>query len=291
MLRSMTGYGRGSCSGENSGVTVELRSVNHRYADLFLRVPREIYFFEDRIRRLLKKEVRRGRVEVNITLSGSPAGEEAVMLNKELASAYYRVLEGLADHLRIPMTLGVGELIQMPGVLQERCDAPGEEQIWPFLERALQEALESLVKSRNEEGNNLSRDLKLRLERIDAMVEELTDLAPAVLEEQQLRLKNRLTEMLGDHFEQNRILMECAVLAERMDIHEEVIRLKSHLDSFGGILCGDGAAGRRLDFLAQELFREINTVGAKSQDYRIATLVVEMKTELEKMREQIQNIE
>ncbi|NLA27414.1 MAG: hypothetical protein GX878_08490, partial [Firmicutes bacterium] len=114
----MTGYGRGSCSGENSGVTVELRSVNHRYADLFLRVPREIYFFEDRIRRLLKKEVRRGRVEVNITLSGSPAGEEAVMLNKELASAYYRVLEGLADHLRIPMTLGVGELIQMPGVLQ-----------------------------------------------------------------------------------------------------------------------------------------------------------------------------
>lgn len=291
MLRSMTGYGRGCCAGDNYGVTVELRSVNHRYADFFLRVPREIQLFEDRIRRLLKKEVRRGRVEVHIALSGLPGGEAAVTLNKELAAAYHRVLEGLAQHLDLPMALSLGELIQMPGVLQDPGAAPEEEYLWPFLEKALQEALENLVRSRGEEGANLSRDLQLRRERIVAMVDELALLAPAVLEEQHLRLKNRLTEMLGAHFDQGRILMECAVLAERMDIHEEVIRLKSHLESFQGALRGESPAGRRLDFVAQEIFREINTVGAKSQDYGIATLVVDMKTELEKIREQIQNIE
>lgn len=291
MLRSMTGYGRGSCSGDDYGVTVELRSVNHRYADLFLRVPREIHLFEDRIRRLLKKEVRRGRVEVHITLSGLPGGEAAVTLNKELATAYHRVLERLAQHLDLPMTLSLGELIQLPGILQDPGAAQEEEYLWPFLEKALQEALGSLVRSREEEGANLSRDLQLRSEGVVAMVDELALLAPAVLEEQHLRLKNRLTEMLGAHFDPGRILMECAVLAERMDIHEEVIRLKSHLESFQGTLRGEGPAGRRLDFVAQEIFREINTVGAKSQDYRIATLVVEMKTELEKIREQIQNIE
>ncbi len=291
MLRSMTGYGRGSCSGGAFSVTAELRSVNHRYADFFLRIPRELYFFEDRIRRLLQKEIRRGRIEVNITLSGSPAGKEEIVVNEELAAAYYRALQELAERFGLPLNTGVGELIQLPDVLQLPGASPGDEFLWPFLEKALQEALESLVEQRKEEGSNLSRDLEARLGRIGELVEELAALAPETLEEQKLRLESRLTEMLGAHFDQSRVLMECAVLAERLDIHEETVRLRSHLEAFGGTLRGESPAGRRLDFIAQEIFREINTVGSKSQDYRLAALAVEMKTELEKMREQIQNLE
>lgn len=291
LLKSMTGYGRGSCSGGAFSVTAELRSVNHRYADFFFRVPRELYFFEDRIRRLLQKEIRRGRIEVNITLSGSPAGEEVVMVNEELASAYYRALEGLAARLDLPLKIGVGDLIQLPEVLQAPGASPGEEFLWPFLKKALQEALDNLVKRRCEEGSNLSRDLEARLGQIGELVKELVSLAPAALEEQKLRLESKLTGMLGAQFDQGRVLMECAVLAERLDIHEETVRLGSHLEAFGRTLRGEGPVGRRLDFIAQEIFREINTVGAKSQDYRLAALVVEMKTELEKIREQIQNIE
>ncbi len=293
LIRSMTGYGRGSCSGTNFGVTVELRSVNHRYADFFLRVPRELYFLEERIRSLLKKEIRRGRVELHIALNLSPEGEEeeVVTVNEGLVIAYYRVLEGLSERLGLPTGITAGELLQLPGVLQETGAAPGEESLWPVLQEALQEALESLVDHRNEEGANLSRDLEMRLEQIRSLVEELAALAPSVLEEQKRHLEKKLAEMLGAHFDESRILMECAIMAERADIHEEIVRMKSHLEAFGGTLLGTGPAGRRLDFMAQELFREINTAGAKSQDYRIAALVVGMKTELEKIREQIQNIE
>lgn len=291
MLRSMTGYGRGSCSREGFGVTVELRSVNHRYADFFLRVPRELHIFEDRIRSLLKKEIRRGRVEVNITLSGSPAGEEIVVVNEALALSYYRALEGLAERLELPLNMGLGELIQLPEVLQAPGAAPGEDILWPLLEEALQEALQNLVRRRSEEGDNLSFDLKAGLGQVEVLVGELAGLAPAVLEEQKQRLEAKLTGALGAHFDENRLLMECAVLAERADIHEEMVRLGSHLSSFKTALAGESPAGRRLDFLAQEIFREINTVGAKSQDYRLAALVVEVKSELEKIREQIQNIE
>lgn len=289
--RSMTGYGRGSYAGPTFNVTAELRSVNHRYADFFLRVPRELFSFEDRIRRLLQREIGRGRVEVNIVLHGSPSGEEGVAVNEQLTAAYYRVLQGLAGRLDLPLKIGVGDLIQLPGVLQVPEPSPGEEALWPFLEKALQEALERLVEQRIEEGYNLSRDLTVRLRHLDALVKELTALTPVVLEEQKLRLESRLKEMLAANFDESRVLMECAVLVEKMDINEEIVRLRSHLEAFNGTLQNEGPIGRRLDFIAQEIFREINTVGAKAQDYRLAALAVEIKTELEKMREQIQNIE
>ncbi|HPU01060.1 MAG: YicC family protein [Firmicutes bacterium] len=291
MLRSMTGYGRGSCSGENFSVTAELRSVNHRYADFFLRLPRELYCFEDRIRRLLQKEIRRGRVEATIALSGSPAAKVEIDVNEALAAAYCRALQKLAERLALPFDLGLAQLIQLPDVLRPPQTVPTDEQIWPFLEKALQEALENLVKQREEEGSNLARDLELRLEKLSSILEEMATLAPLCLEEQKKRLESRLGEMLGAHFDQGRVLMECAILAERVDFHEELVRMGSHLESFQKTLRSDGPVGRRLDFIAQEIFREVNTVGAKQQDYRIAEQVVKMKTELEKMREQIQNIE
>ncbi|MDI9457317.1 MAG: YicC/YloC family endoribonuclease [Bacillota bacterium] len=292
MPRSMTGYGRGSCTGPTFSITAELRSVNHRYTDFFLRVPQEFYPFEDRIRRLLQKEIGRGRVEVNIVLHGSPSGEEEPAVNEQLAAAYYRVLESLAERLDLPLEIGVGNLMQLPGVLELPESTPAGESLWPFLEKALQEALERLVEQRIAEGRNLSRDLAARLADLEVLVKELAALTPVVLKEQKLRLESRLQEMLVDSFDESRLLVECAVLVEKMDIHEELVRLRSHLKAFGGALqLNEGPIGRRLDFIAQEIFREINTVGAKAQDYQLAALVVEIKTELEKMREQIQNIE
>lgn len=289
--RSMTGYGRGDCTGPTFTVTVELRSVNHRYTDIFLRVPREFHSLEDRIRRLLQKEIRRGRVEVNITLRGS-TGEAGVAVDEQLAAAYHRVLRELAERLSLPLNIGVSELVQLPGVLEVPEPASSGELLWPYLEKALQEALKGLVERRRNEGANLSRDLKVRLAALETQVEKLGELVPAVLNEQKERLESRLQEALAERFEEGRLLMECAILVEKMDVHEEIVRLKSHLEAFGAALQpNSGPAGRRLDFIAQEIFREINTVGAKSQDYRLAARVVEIKAELEKIREQIQNIE
>lgn len=291
MIRSMTGYGRGVCSGDGFTVTAELRSINHRHTDFFLRVPRELYLFEDRIRNLLKTEIRRGRVEVNITMTGLPAGGAEILVNEELAAAYYRALAQLSERIHIHMDIGAAALIQLPGILQAQGGTTGDEHVWALLETALREALRGLIESRDKEGGNLCRDLQARLEQIVTLAKELGGLAPAVLEEQRLHLEKKLMGMLEAHFDQSRVLMECAILAERLDIHEEMVRLGSHLEAFGGTLCGESPVGRRLDFMAQEIFREINTIGAKSQDYRIAALVVEIKTELEKIREQVQNIE
>lgn len=292
MLKSMTGYGRGNYAGPTFNITAELRSVNHRYADYFLRVPREFYFFEDRIRRLLQGKIGRGRIEVNITLHRSPAGRESVALDEKLAAAYHRTLQDLAVALDLPPDISLCELVQLPGVLGETGLPADEELLWPPLEEALQEALEGLLEQRTAEGRNLMRDLQLRLSSLEALVDELDGLAPLVLEEQRKRLKSRLQEALADNFDENRLLTECAVLVERMDVHEEIVRLKSHLSAFDRSLRQrEGPVGRRLDFIAQEIFREVNTVGAKAQDHRLTAHVVEIKSELEKMREQIQNIE
>ena len=228
---------------------------------------------------------------MNIILISSRAGAEGLGLNEEMAVAYHRALQGLAERIRIPMSMRVAELVQLPGVLQAQGAAADDEILWPVLKEALQEALASLVLHRKKEGDNLACDLGEGLDRLGFLVEDLVEAAPNILEEQKLQLENRLTGMLEAHFDQNRILAECALLGERMDVHEEMVRLGSHLKAFGSALESEGPAGRRLDFIAQEIFREINTVGSKSQDYRIAALVVEIKTELEKMREQIQNIE
>lgn len=292
MLRSMTGYGRGSCAGPAFNITVELRSVNYRYADYYLKIPREFYFLEDRIRRLLKGKVGRGRVEVNIIARRSSAGKEGVALDEKLAAAYLRAFRDLAKGLDIPLDLSMADLVQMPGVLEDPDHVSEEKALWPYLEKALQEALEGLLDGRTAEGRNLYRDLKDRLAKLEALAEELAALVPAALEEQRARLESRLQEALADNFDEGRLLTECAVLAEKMDVHEETVRLKSHLEALDEALQKNkGPVGRRLDFIAQEIFREINTIGAKSQDYRLVALVVEIKSELEKMREQIQNIE
>jgi len=291
LLSSMTGYGRGSGSQNGFECTVELRSVNHRYADFHLRMPRELYHLEDRIRRELQQAIKRGRVEATITLVNIPAGIDSVRPNFELAGAYCRALQELARRLELKGDIGLEHLMQLPDILCRQNLVLPEELVWPALHQALAEAITRLVQRRRDEGDNLARDLAERCRCAGKIVQAIADLAPLVLDDCRARLEQKLKDFLSGTYEENRVLLECAILVERMGIDEELVRLKSHLQAFEKALATGGPAGRKLDFIIQEMFREANTIGSKAGDYRLSSLVVELKTELGKIREQIQNIE
>lgn len=292
MMRSMTGYGRGSSAGDyRCQFVVEIRAVNHRYADFLIRLPRELYFLEEKVRRLLAREIKRGRLEVGIAMKTTAAGLFTVEVNRPLAEAYYRSLEELARLFSLPASIPLEFLGGLPDVLSVQGEMPSEEEVWPPLQEALEEALEQLIRRREEEGKNLAADLDERCRAISAAVRLIAERAPAIQEEHRRRLEQKFKEMLTGQLEENRLLMEAALLAERMDINEELVRLQSHLEAFIQTMSGPGPWGRRLDFIAQEMFREINAVGSKSADYWLTSQVIAIKSELDKMREQIQNIE
>lgn len=291
MIRSMTGYGRGSSSGPGITASVELRSVNHRHADFVLRIPRELYPLEDRIRRLLQGRIGRGRIEAAVTLEKTVPVACEICVNQELAASYYSAMRQLSQNLSLPLDLGVSELMQMPDVINLKGGILDEEQSWPTLENALGEALDRLIRQREAEGETLCADLLERWRSVGRYLGEICERAPEAREEHRRRMENRFREMLLESFDENRVLTECAILVERMAINEEIVRLESHLVAFKSALDAKKPVGRKLDFIAQEMFREINTIGSKAGDSRLAGLVVEMKSELEKMREQIQNIE
>ncbi len=287
----MTGYGRGSGSKNGYGFTVEMRSVNHRYADLSLRLPRELYSLEDRIRQILHVDIKRGRVEVSVTLEETPTGTRSVKVNQDLVDAYYQALRQLSQHLDLPMDAGLDTLVNLPDVLSIRGTVLPEEMLWPSLQAALEEALSRLLEQREDEGGNLASDLRERCRQVKELVRAAASRSPEAKAECRLKLERKFVEFLSGQFEENRVLMESALLVDRMGIDEELVRLESHLDSFEKTLSAEGPTGRKLDFMAQEMFREVNTIGSKAGDYSLAGLVVDIKSELEKMREQIQNIE
>lgn len=291
MISSMTGYGRGSGSAGGFSCSAELRSVNHRYADLHIRLPRELTFLEDRVRHLLLKSVRRGRIDAHLVLDEMPAGLRPLLVNEELASLYCQALRRLQDNLNLTGAVSLEHLLTLPDILKTTTPSLSEEQVWPAAAAALEAAMAQLTDHRRREGASLARDLRERTENLAAKVEKAALLAADAAPEVRKRIENRLAEYLGGQFEETRLLMECAILVERMGVDEELVRLRSHLTSFQGALNMGDAVGRKLDFLAQEMFREINTIGSKAGDYRLTELVVEMKAELEKIREQVQNLE
>ncbi len=291
MVSSMTGYGRGSSSQEGFTFIAELRSVNHRYADFALRLPRELYSLEDRIRRQLQETIKRGRVEVSLVLDEMPAGLRQVKVNFDLAEDYYRSLKLLSDRLELSGDVGLQHLLQMPELFKPAGVALSEEEVWPIVSAALGEGLDQLLNQRRTEGENLCRDLLERCGRLEEMVRQASVSAEEAKEECRRRTEEKFEELLAGKFEETRLIMECAMLVERMGVDEELVRLKSHLEAFRSNLTGSDPAGRKLDFIAQEMFREVNTIGSKAGDYRLTGIVVEMKAELEKIREQIQNLE
>ncbi len=291
MISSMTGYGRGSSTEKGFTFLAELRSVNHRYADFALRLPRELYFLEDQVRRQLQNSIKRGRVEVSLVLDEMPAGLRQVNVNFDLAEDYYQSLQKLSDHLGLKEKIKLEHLLQMPELFKPSGLVLTEDQVWPAITAALGEALDQLVRQRRAEGENLCKDLLARCGKLEGQVELAEERAEAAKDEYRTKIEHKFKELLAGEFEETRLLMESALLVERMGVDEELVRLKSHIGAFRDNLQGSDPAGRKLDFIAQEMFREVNTIGSKAGDFSLTNIVVEMKAELERIREQIQNLE
>ncbi|MDW7650224.1 MAG: YicC/YloC family endoribonuclease [Bacillota bacterium] len=293
MIRSMTGYGQAESDPAGAiRLKVETRSVNHKYLDVSIRMPREIQSLEDRVRRKVQQSVGRGRVDVFINWLDHGEGAVHVTLDRDLAKAYQRALAEMCDVCTLDESPGLELLSGLPDVLRVEKETVEPDAIWNILETALGLALDNLLTQRTEEGARLSQDFIKRLGILEDTAKEVEKRAPVVVEEYRRRMEERLAELLDQvEFDPGRVLTEVAIFADRSNVTEELVRLASHLAAFRKALRQDGPIGRKLDFLTQELFREINTIGSKANDYEIASLVVEMKTELEKIREQVQNIE
>ena len=291
MIRSMTGFG--SATGDFAGrsVTVEVKSVNNRFREVVTRMPKICAPLEDAIKKQVAARLERGRVDLWVQLDDRELKRKAIRVDFEFAEEVRMLLTQLKDRLLLdgPVTL---EQVLSLGVVGQEEDSPALEELWAALNPLVAKALEGLVTMREAEGKNLLADLEKRLARLAAAnrkVEELASSAPDALLE---KLTNRLSELgAGVKVDQTRLAQEVALLADRVDITEEVVRFASHLVRFADIISGTEASGRRLDFLLQEMGREVNTMGSKAQDLEVTGLVLDMKAELEKLREQVQNIE
>ena len=291
MLKSMTGYGCATASQKGFTFSAEIRSLNHRFADFSIRLPRELYALEERVRSFLQEKIKRGRVEVYLNLEEVPAALRQVSLNQELAEDYFTALGGLTQKLGLEEKVKLKHLLVVPELFAPAKIALAADEVWPICATALEEALSSLLKERCREGENLCRDLVKRLDHLKELVDEAAIRAEEAKDEYRERLSERFNDLLAGQFEETRLIMECAILVERMGVDEELVRLRSHCAAFASHLKASEPAGRKLDFIAQEMFREVNTIGSKAGDFKLAHLVVEMKAELEKIREQIQNLE
>ena len=294
MIRSMTGYGRAEADGVRVGLSIEVKSVNHRHLDIALKLPRAITILEADARRLVQSAVGRGRVEVAVGLSAVGGGTLApVSANLTQAREYTEIARQLAEELGLPDGPTVSWLLEQPGVISREAEPIlSAEEAWPVLALALTRALGELQARREAEGQALAQELRLLHERLGAHIEIMATRAPAAVERRAARLRERMRSLLGEAaLDEARIAMEVAVWAERTDVSEELARLRAHLDQFALLLRDGGTVGRTLDFLLQEMNREVNTVGAKADDLEIVQAVIAAKGTLEKLREQAQNIE
>jgi uncharacterized protein (TIGR00255 family) len=290
----MTGFGRGEFMDNHHRFTVEIKAVNHRYNEIVIRMPKNLNSLEDRIRRRVSDSLARGRIDVYITLDEYGEKKRSLRVDKELAIAYHKALRELADVLEMSTEVALRQIASYPDVIKSEEIVEDAEQLWPKLTIALDCAVDSLLKMRIREGANIERDLLQRLEIITNHAAVIEDRAPQIIAEYNERLLARLREtlaLLGNQPDEARVLQEVACFAERTNFTEELVRLNSHFDQFHRAIAAEESVGRKLDFLLQEINRETNTIASKANDFTVANLVVEMKSELEKVREQIQNIE
>jgi uncharacterized protein (TIGR00255 family) len=291
-MKSMTGYGRGEAQGPEYSVVVEMRSVNYRYLEVFLRLPRQLNMLEETLKKQIQARLSRGKVDVFLTLSQSGGKKIALTLDKELAIAYHNSLVQLSEITGLPLAARAEDMAAFPGVLNQEAAEDDVEQIAALAETALTEALAQLIQMREREGQCLKEDILARVVQIEGIAAGIGEFIPQLLIEQQQRLRKRLNELLEDvTVDEARLANEVAFLVDRTDISEELTRLTSHCRQFAEAFLLAEAVGRRLDFLTQEMNREVNTIGSKSNALVISNQVIEMKSAVEKIREQVQNIE
>jgi len=293
MLLSMTGFGRGETALDDTKVTTEVIGLNHRFLDISIRLPGAVASLETDLRRKLKKRLVRGRVTVTVELMSTTASLSLpTMIDDELARRYADRLHALADQMHLVDDVSVMGVINMPGVTNAVSESVDADRLAPAVAESLSTALDMFDEVRATEGAALLADLELRISRIGKKAESVQKRIPAVVEAYRDRLDTRIRE-LGDlnSVDPDRVAFEVAMFADKCDVSEEVVRLRSHIEQFLEILNGEKSAGRLLDFLCQEMHREITTIGAKGRDSDVSHLVVEVKGEIEKVREQVQNIE
>ncbi|HPU22227.1 MAG TPA: YicC family protein [Thermoclostridium caenicola] len=290
MLRSMTGFGCYEYSEDDITFTIEIKTVNHRYFDLFLRMPKQIQAFEDRVRSIVSNKIQRGKVDVYITCDNKAEDAIDVVLDERLARAYSDALKAMADHLGIKDDISVSTLACFPDILKVE-KKEDDERIGNILEKAVDQAVSSLVEMREKEGEKLKGSMVLNLQNVRAYLDKVRERAPLVVREYKEKLEARIEELAGMKVDPARLAMEVALFADKCSIDEEIVRLESHIDQMNDLLEKGSPVGKKLDFLIQEMNREVNTIGAKASDLDITRCVVELKSEIEKLREQVQNIE
>ncbi len=292
MIKSMTGFGRSEASDNDRKITVEMKSVNHRYFEPAVKMPKKLSFYEAGIRTVLKKYIDRGKVDVFITYEDFSENKFCLKYNSDLAEEYMSILKYMSEQFGIDNDIKVSALSRYPEVITMEEQPEDEEELWHLLERALENACARFVESRAAEGEKLREDLAAKLDRMTELLDNIEERVPEITREYRERLEDKVYELLGEAvLDEGRIAAEVTIFADKICVDEETVRLRSHIDSTRDTLAEGGCVGRKLDFIAQEMNREANTILSKANDLEVTDWAIELKTEIEKVREQIQNIE
>lgn len=290
-MKSMTGFGRANYETEDRAYQIDIKSVNHRYGDVNIKMPRSISYLEEKIRKEVLNKAARGKVDVYVTFNNNSAKGKNIKINKELAKTYIEELKELAEESQINDNITVTEISKFPDVLNIE-NVQDEELIWKELSICLDKALQNFVQMRQQEGNRIKEDLLQRIQRVHEKVNEISEHSAGLVEDYVVKLETRIKEILKtDVVDQERLKQEIVIYADKCSVEEELTRLSSHIMQFKNFMEDINPVGKKVDFLMQEMNRETNTIGSKSGSLEITNLVIKMKTELEDIREQIQNVE
>ncbi len=292
MVKSMTGFGRSESITKERKIVVEMKSVNHRYCDINIKMPKKLNFFEASIRNHLKKYIGRGKVDISIIYEDYTESNLCVKYNAKIAAEYVKYLNEIADQFELKNELSPVTLSKYPEVFTLEEQTENEDALWKDLEEILDDAAKQFVESRTKEGEVLKADLIEKLDGMLSMVDSIESISPSLVEEYRNRLESKVKELLeGVTLDESRIATEVTIYADKICVDEETVRLRSHIENTKAILTEGGNVGRKLDFIAQEMNREANTILSKANSLEISNIAIDLKTEIEKVREQIQNIE
>ena len=290
-MKSMTGFGRASLESNGKNYIIEIKTVNNKYSDITVKSPKRLSFMEDRIRKQIANRITRGKVEVSVSFFDFSNKSKNVVLNKEIAKEYIKQLKEIADENNLSENISVVEIAKLPDILNS-IDSDNDEEIASEALQCLNMALDSLIEMRKTEGENIKQDLLVRIERVQNLVDKIAENSKGIVEEYVSKLEKRVKEILKtDVVDENRIAQEAVIYADKTSIEEELTRLNSHIVQFKELVNSDGPVGKKLDFMIQEMNRETNTIGSKSSDIQMTNIVIDIKNILEKIREQVQNIE
>ena len=291
-MKSMTGYGRAKIENDTREYIVEVKSVNHKYLDINIKLPKTLFCIEDKIRKVISNKISRGKIDVFVTYINYGIEGKTILINKDIAKMYIKEIEEIATENNIASGIRATEISKFPEVLNVIVDEEDEEKIWLELNKCIEKALDNFIEMRTTEGEKIKEDLKQRLDEIDENINEIFKNSTGLVEEYVVKLRKRIQEILNtDVVDETRLAQEIVIYSDKTSIEEEITRIKSHIIQFKELLNSEGAIGKKADFIIQEMNREINTIGSKSGKFEITQLVIKIKTQIEDIREQIQNIE